>query len=88
MITKRPERIADHLPADWNDGWNHVTIAVTCENQRMADKRLPIYLSLPVKHHAVMIEPMLSSVNFKPYFSSFRDKDGRCIIDLSVKTEP
>ena len=27
MITKRPERIEEHLPPDWNDGWNHVTIA-------------------------------------------------------------
>ena len=44
MITKRPERIADHLPKSWGEGWEHVTIAVTCENQAMADKRLPVYL--------------------------------------------
>ena len=42
MITKRPERIAEHLPSGWREGWEHVTIAVTCENQEMADKRLPI----------------------------------------------
>ena len=57
MITKRPERILDHLPADWDGGWDHVTIAVTTENQWAADKRLPIYLSVPMKHYAVMIEP-------------------------------
>lgn len=47
MITKRPERIAEHLPSNWGDGWDHVTIAVTCENQWAADKRLPVYLPLP-----------------------------------------
>ena len=32
MITKRPERIAACLPPDWGEGWDHVTVAVTCEN--------------------------------------------------------
>ena len=80
MITKRPERIADHIPDDLYE-WDHLTIAVTCENQRMADKRLPVYLPLPLRHHAVMIEPMLSAVNLRPYFSSFRSSNGRCIIE-------
>lgn len=68
MITKRPERIAEHLPADWNEGWEHVTIAVTCENQWAADHRLPIYLALPLRHRSVMVEPMLGQVNLVPYF--------------------
>ena len=68
--TKRPERIADHLPYDAYD-WDHVTIAVTCENQWAADKRLPIYLALPLRHHSVMIEPMLSAVNLRRYFHDY-----------------
>ena len=68
MITKRPERIADHLPRDWQQGWDHVHIAVTCENQWAADRRLPIYLSLPLRHRSVMVEPMLSAVDLRPYF--------------------
>ena len=68
MITKRPERIADHLPPDWQDGWDHVHIAVTCENQWVADHRLPIYLSLPLRHRSVMVEPMLSAVDLRAYF--------------------
>lgn len=71
MITKRPERIADHLPPDWGGGWAHVTIAVTCENDEMAKKRLPVYLSLPLCRHAVMIEPMLSAVDLRPFFRSY-----------------
>ena len=67
MITKRPERIAECLPPDWNGGWDHVTVAVTCENQEMADRRLPLYLALPLKRRAVMIEPMLSPVDLRRY---------------------
>lgn len=70
MITKRPERIAEHLPADACD-WDHVTIAVTCENQWAADKRLPVYLPLPLRHHSIMIEPMLGRVNLRPYFHDY-----------------
>ena len=70
MITKRPERVKDLLPSDWGKGWEHVDIAVTCENQTMADKRLPIYLNLPLKEYAVMVEPMLSAVNLLPYIKS------------------
>ncbi len=80
MITKRPERIADHLPAGWGKGWDHITIAVTCENQDMIDKRLPIYLSLPLFHHSVMIEPMLSAVDLSPYIEKYRSEDGSPVI--------
>ena len=71
MITKRPERIAGHLPPDWGQGWEHVTIAVTCENQWAVDHRLPIYLPLPLKHKAVMVEPMLSAVDLTTYFHKY-----------------
>lgn len=77
MITKRPERIADHLPYDWKEGWAHVTIAVTCENQWAADKRLPVYLAMPMKHYSVMVEPMLSPVDLRRYFSGYTHPDER-----------
>ena len=80
MITKRPERIADHLPSDWGSGWTNVIIAVTCENQEMIDKRLPIYLSLPLYHHSVMIEPMLTAVDLQKYIDDYRDADGNPVI--------
>ena len=81
MITKRPERIKDHLPAGWGSGWKHVTIAVTCENQEMIDKRLPVYLSLPILHHSVMIEPMLSPIDLYPYIRDYRSADGKPVIE-------
>ena len=80
MITKRPERIAGHLPSGWGSDWSHVTIAVTCEDQDMIDKRLPIYLSLPLFHHSVMIEPMLTAVDLRPFIKEYRDTDGSALI--------
>ncbi len=80
MITKRPERIADHLPANWGNGWEHVIIAVTCENQEMTDKRLPVYLQLPLFHHSVMIEPMLTAVDLRPYIEKYRCADSTPVI--------
>ena len=80
MITKRPERIAEHLPANWGDDWKHVIIATTCENQAMATKRLPIYLSLPLFHHSVMIEPMLTAVDLEPFIENYRAPDGTPVI--------
>ena len=29
LLTKRPQRVADHLPKDWGDGWEHVMFNVT-----------------------------------------------------------
>ena len=81
MITKRPERIAEHLPLDWGEGWEHVTIAVTCEDQRAADRRLPGYLSLPLSHRAVMIEPMLTEVDLRPYLREYKNAEGRPLIE-------
>ena len=71
MITKRPERILSCFPPDWDpETWSHVTIAVTCENQWAADKRLPLYLSLPLPHRSIMVEPMLGSINLRKYLST------------------
>jgi protein gp37 len=47
----------------------------------MADKRLPTYLSLPLIHHSVMIEPMLGFVNLRPYFSKYRKTDGTPLLE-------
>ena len=50
LLTKRPQRVVDHLPKDWGDGWENVMFNVTCENQKRADERIPILLELPFKH--------------------------------------
>ena len=71
MITKRPERILGTLPADWGKGYENVHICCTCENQRMADKRLPIYLELPLPDKSIIHEPMLEQINIRPYLEKY-----------------
>jgi phage gp37Gp68 protein len=62
IITKRIERFKSCIPNDWNDGYDNVTIICTCENQAMADERLPIFLELPIKHREIIEEPMLEQI--------------------------
>ncbi len=67
LLTKRPERVADCLPADWNGGWENVFFNVTAENQRRADERIPILLSLPFRHKGIMCAPFIGPVSIKKY---------------------
>ncbi|WP_366508980.1 DUF5131 family protein [Ruminococcus sp.] len=70
IITKRIDRFDQCIPSDWGDGWEHVTICSTCENQKMADYRLPIFLKLPIKHREVISEPMLEEINIEKYLAT------------------
>ena len=70
LLTKRPERIADHLPWNWDEGWENVFLNVTCENQRRADERIPILLELPFKHKGIMCAPFIGPVSISEYLPS------------------
>ncbi len=70
MITKRIDRLAECVPADWGEGWEHVTICCTVEDQKMADYRLPIYHDAPVKHKRIICEPLLSAIDLTPWLDS------------------
>ena len=67
LLTKRPERVASHLPPDWQDGWENIFFNVTCENQQRADERIPILFELPFKHKGIMVAPFVGEVKIKPY---------------------
>lgn len=67
FLTKRIHRLKACLPADWGDGYENVIIGCTVENQEQADKRLPIFLSLPIKHRNIICEPLLTSIDLTPY---------------------
>ena len=74
MITKRPERIIQSLPSDWGKGYDNVEISCTCENQAMADIRLPVFLELPLKHLSIIHEPLLSPIDIRKYLSKYNDR--------------
>ncbi len=67
MITKRIDRLQVALPDDWGDGYDHVTICCTVENQDRADYRLPIYKTAPIKHKIIICEPLLGRIDLRPY---------------------
>lgn len=65
IVTKRPERIPDCLPPDWSEGYEHVTICCTMENQQRTDERLPLFRELPIRHKAIICEPLLGAIDFR-----------------------
>jgi protein gp37 len=67
VLTKRPERIAQCLPPDWNHGWPHVWLGVTAENQRMANARVPILLQTPSATRWVCAEPLLGPLELTSF---------------------
>ena len=71
FITKRPNRFYEGLPEDWGEGYDNVTICCTCENQYMADRRLPVFLELPIRHKEIIHEPMLGPINIEPYLEKY-----------------
>ncbi|MBO4868460.1 MAG: DUF5131 family protein [Clostridia bacterium] len=70
LLTKRPQRVSDQLPGWWGDGLENVMLSVTAENQRRADERIPILLSLPFKHKGVMCAPFIGPVSIGEYLDS------------------
>lgn len=68
--TKRIARFSDCVPEDWGDGWDNVAITVSCENQEMADKRLPYLLDAKLKHRLIFIAPILEYVEIGRYLQS------------------
>ncbi|MGA3013852.1 MAG: DUF5131 family protein [Bacteroidales bacterium] len=69
IITKRIDRFRVNLPEDWGDGHDHVSICSTYETQDMVDYRLPIFLSLPIKHKAIICEPLLEQINLSHWLT-------------------
>lgn len=67
LITKRIDRFMDCIPADWEDGYDNVTICCTIENQNRANERMPIYMKAPMKHKQLICEPMLGDIDLTPW---------------------
>ena len=70
ILTKRPERVLNNLPSDWEDGYENVFFNITCENQKRALERIPYLLKLPFKHKGIMCAPLLSEIDIGEYLDS------------------
>lgn len=67
IITKRIKRFTECLPAEWGEGYENVTVCCTIENQACAERRLPIYQSVPIKHKAIICEPLLERIELDKF---------------------
>jgi len=67
LLTKRPQNISRLTP--WNRRWPpNVWLGTSVENQRVAEQRLPLLLSIPAKVRFLSCEPLLGSLNLEPWF--------------------
>ncbi len=69
VLTKRPERIRECLPPDWGAGWPHVWLGVTTENQKAAERRIPLLLEIPAAKRWICAEPLLGPLQIRRYLT-------------------
>ena len=72
LCTKRPERIRQSLPSDWEQGYPNVWLLTSTENQEAADLRIPILLSIPAVVHGISAEPLLGPIDLKDWIAPMR----------------
>lgn len=74
LLTKRPQNIKRMLPPDWGEGWPHVWLGTTAENQAEADRRVPALCRVPAAGRFLSCEPLLERVELTPWL----DPSGAC----------
>lgn len=63
FFTKRIERLNFKVP-------DNVIVGCTCENQKTADYRLPIFKKLGIKYKTIILAPMLERMDISKYLGS------------------
>jgi protein gp37 len=69
LLTKRPQNIRAMLPPDWREGWPHVWLGTTTENQEEADRRIPHLVAIPAAARFLSVEPMVEPVGLAPWLA-------------------
>ena len=73
ILTKRPERIADHLPWDWSpENYPNVWLGVSIESQRY-DFRAALLCTIPAAVRFISAEPLLARLDLtrvNPYLGA------------------
>jgi protein gp37 len=83
LLTKRPQNIRDMLPTDWGEGWPHVWLGTTTENQKEANRRIPQLVVIPAAVRFLSVEPMLQPVDVAPWMAP-HSHDGRAPISWII----
>ncbi len=63
ILTKRPERIAAHLPSDWHSGWNNVWLGTSVGSQKGIQRAWDLLQIVHAKCFFLSIEPMHEEVD-------------------------
>lgn len=93
FLTKRISRLNDCLPSDWKDGYDHVSIGVSVENQEMADERLPYLMQSKIKHKMIICQPLIGPIDLSNYLKGIelvtvggeQSREGRLLDDKWVE---
>jgi len=66
ILTKRPERIADHLPLDWGEGWHNVWLGTSVGSQSSIRRMVDLSM-VRSKVKFLSLEPLHGEINlWKP----------------------
>lgn len=70
LLTKRPERIPECLPRDWDNGYPNVWLGTSVESQDYIG-RIQHLVTIPAVCHWLSIEPMLGPVKLRGDWEDF-----------------
>jgi protein gp37 len=69
LLTKRPQHVGTLVP--WGNQWpQNVWLGTTVENQRWAQKRVPLLLEQAAKVRFLSCEPLLGPLNLVPWLAA------------------
>lgn len=66
ILTKRPERIKDHLPSDWGDGWDNVWLG-TSVGSLEGIHRIAELIEVKCKTRFISFEPLLERIDITQF---------------------
>lgn len=75
ILTKRPERIIECLPGDWEGNYKNVMLGVSVESQKYVE-RMIILSDVPDANRFISAEPLLGPLNL-----TFTDEFGYKVIE-------
>ena len=74
ILTKRIDRFPVSLPDDWGEGYDNLYIGCTVENQEIADYRIPLFLSYPIKKRFIACAPLLGRIDLSQWLHGGIDR--------------
>lgn len=77
ILTKRPERITEHLPADWGEGWDNVWLGTSVGSNAGLQRIVDLHM-VKSKTKFLSIEPMWGEVDLSYPAEIYGEKPRGC----------